>query len=181
MENPGNLQYDNDLFDLEEANIYGIYEDEGYMTWHIEMFPSGDNNYIMINSLVLDKIFSPHQLSKVSFKETSETSDLYEHTILVNSDDRFLKSIEMIFGNWDTEYQSIKLTGSGIIESYENLPEINYKFKAILKFKGLNIFETNKEATKQFVDTYLQDNKSKLDIKFENVASGLKATIEGSF
>jgi hypothetical protein len=177
----GNLQYDNNSFDFEETNIYGIYESHGYMTWHIEMFPPGEDNYIMFNSLVFDNVFSPKQLSGITFKETTDTSDLYEHTVKVNGDDRFLNSVDMTFGNWDTENQSIQLSGHGTIDADDNLPEVTYKFNAILKFKELNIFETTKEATQQFVDTYLRDNKDKLNITFENAPSGLQAIIGGNF
>ena len=38
----GNLQFDNNSFNFEETNIYGIFEPHGYMTWHIEMFPPGE-------------------------------------------------------------------------------------------------------------------------------------------
>ncbi len=123
MTPPGNLQYDNDSFDFEETNIYGIYEPHGYMTWHIEMFPTGEDNYIMFNSLVFDNIFSPQQLSDTTFKENSETGDLYEHTVRVNGEDRFLKSVDMAFSKWDTENQSIKLTGHGTIDADDNLPK----------------------------------------------------------
>jgi hypothetical protein len=177
----GNLQYDNNLFDFEETNIYGIYESHGDMNWHIEMFPTGEENYIMFNSLVLDNIFSPQQLSDTTFKKNSDTGDLYEHTVKVNGDDRFLSSVDMTFGKWDTENQSIQLSGHGTIDADDNLPEVTYKFNATLKFKELNIFETTQEATQQFVDAYLKDNKDKLNIKFENAPSGLQAIIGGLF
>jgi hypothetical protein len=47
MENLDSLQFDKNVYDFEEANIYGIYESDGYMTWHIEMFPPGEDNYEM--------------------------------------------------------------------------------------------------------------------------------------
>jgi hypothetical protein len=177
----GNLQLDNNLFDLEETSIYGIFEPYGYMTWYIEMFPAGEDNYIMFNSVVFDNVFSPQQLSDTTFKETSDTGDLYEHTVLVDGEERFLKSIDMTFGKWDTENQSIHLTGHGVIDPEDNLPALAYKFDATLKFKGLNIFETTKEATQKFIDIHLPESKQKLDIRFENVASGLQAIISGRF
>ncbi len=177
----GNLQFDNNSFDFEEANIYGIYESHGYMTWHIEMFPAGEDNYIMFNSLMLDNIFSPQQLSNTKYKANADTGDLYEHTVRVDAQDRFLQSVDMTFGKWNTENQSILLSGHGIIEADDDSPEVIYRFNAFLKFKELNIFETTQEATQKFVDTYLQNNKEKLEINFENVASGLQATISGQF
>ena len=177
----GNLLYGNTLFHLEETNIYGIYESDSYMAWNIEMFPSGEDNYIMFNSLVIDNIFSPKQLNGKTFKETSDAADLYEHTVKVNGEDRFLKSVEMTFSNWDTENQSLHLNGHGTILEDDNFPEVIYKFYAILKFQGLNIFETTQRETQQFIDTCLQDVKDKLEIKFENVASGLTAIISGQF
>ena len=177
----GNLQFDNNAFDFEETNIYGIYEPQGYMTWHIEMFPIGEDNYIMFNSLILDNVFSPQQLSDKTYKATHETGDLYEHTVRVNGEDRFLQSVDMTFGKWDNENQSIKLNGQGTIDADNDLPQVIYKFNAVLKFKELDIFETTKEATQKFVDTYLQESKNNLKVKFEDVASGLQAIISGTF
>jgi hypothetical protein len=181
MTHHGTLQFDKNLFDFEETNFYGIYEPHGYMTWHVEMFPPGEDNYIMFNSLIFDNIFTPQQLSDATFKSTADTGDLYEHTIRVNGEDRFLKSVDMTFGKWDTETQSINLSGHGSIDEDDNLPEVIYKFNATLKFKDLNIFETTEEATQKFIDTYFQNIKDKLDIKFENAASGLQAIIGGHF
>ena len=177
----GILQFDKSSFEFEETNIYGIYESYGYMTWHIEMFPSGEDNYIMFNALILDNIFSPQQLSETTYKSASDTGDLYEHTVRVGGQDRFLKSVDMKFDKWNTESQSINLTGYGIIEEDDNLPEVNYKFNATLKFNGLNLFETTQETTQKFVDSHFQDIKDKLEITFENVRSGLQATIVGRF
>jgi hypothetical protein len=145
------------------------------------MFPVGEDNYIMFNALVFDNIFSPRQLSGITYKASSDTDDLYEHTIRVNGQDRFLQSVDMTFGKWDTTTQSIELTGHGIIDADDDLPEVSYKFNALLKFKDINIFETSQETTQKFVDTYLLDIKDELEIKFENVASGLQAVIGGHF
>jgi|GEM_PF-3407903 len=181
MANFGNLQFDEKLFDLEEANIYGIYEPFGYMTWHIEMFPKGEDNYIMLNALVFDGITSPRQLSETTLNETSNTSDLNEHTVRVDGEDRFLKSIDMNFGKWDAENQTIQLTGHGIIDADDNFPAVKYILNCRLRFQGINIFETTKEEVQAFVDTYDQDKKAEIEVKFEHVASGLRATISGNF
>jgi hypothetical protein len=177
----GNLQFDDNSFDFEETNIYGIFEPHGYMTWHIEMFPPGEENYIMFNALILDNIFSPQQLSETSYTSAADTGDLYEHTVYVNGQDRFLKSVNMTFGKWDTETQTIQLNGHGSIDEDEDLPEVVYRFNATLKFKDLNIFETTKEATQKFIDTYLQNSKDSIKVEFENAASGLQAVICGQF
>lgn len=181
MKPPGNLQFDNNSFDLEETSIYGIYEPSGEMTWHIEMFPPGEDNYIMFNSLTLGNIYLPNALSDTSYKATADTADLYEHTVRVNGEDRFLQSVDMTFGKWDSENQSISLTGHGIIDADDNLPEVNYNFRANLKFKELYIFETTPEATQMFVETHLQDRKDRIEVNYEEVASGLQATISGRF
>ena len=181
MTHLGNLQFGNNSFDLEETNIYGIFEPHGHMTWHIEMFPTGEHNYIMFNALILDNIFSPQQLSNIAYTATADTSDLYEHAVRVNGQDRFLKSVDMTFGKWKTETQSVQLIGHGTIEKDDDLTEVAYMFNAILKFKDLNIFETTKDATQKFVDTYLQNGKDDIEVEFENVASGLQAVIRGHF
>jgi hypothetical protein len=181
MTHLGTLQFDGNSFDLEETNIYGIYEPKGYMTWNIEIFSPGEDNYIMFNSLVFKDIFSPQQLSDIVYSATSDTDELSEHTVRTNGHDRFLKSIEMKFNKWDTESQSIHLSCQGLIEEEDNLPQADYKFNAVLEFKNLNIFQTNKDATHKFIDTYFANIKDKLDIKFEDAASGLQAIISGNF
>ena len=181
MTPPGNLKFGNDLFDLEETNIYGIFEPNGYMTWHIEMFPEGEDNYIMFNSLQFDNIFSPGKLNDIKYKADADASDLKEHTVRVNGQDRFLQSVDMTFGKWNTANQSIELTGHGTIDAEDDIPEILFKFNALLKFKEINIFETSQAAVQKFVETYLQDVQNRIEIKFENVASGLQAEIAGQF
>jgi hypothetical protein len=177
----GSLQFNNNSFNLEEANIYGIFEPHGYMTWHIEMFPTGEDNYIMLNALVFDNIFSPKQLTGIKYRGVSEENDLYENTVVINGDDRFLQSIEMEFGHWDAENQSVQLRGNGFINPENNLPDVTYLFNAVLKFNYLNIFETTEEATRSFVETHLQEYGGSLEVKFEQVPSGLMAIIAGRF
>lgn len=178
MSSIGNLQFDDIVFGLEEANIYGIVEAYGDVTWHVEMFPEGEENYIMLNALVFDGIYSPKNLSNIT---GNKTADLYEHTVIVNGKDRFLKTFQMTFGEWNTEDGSILLRGYGIVEAADDSPELNYNFNAILKFKELNIFETTPEETQQFIDTYLADIKSDISATYQQVASGLQARITGRF
>src|ERR1700719_1588227 len=130
----GHLEFNSNSFDFEETSIYGIFEPHGSMT----------DNYIMLNSLFIERVFSPQQLSGIKYQGPGDESDLYDHTVRVDGRDRFLQSIEMVFGNWDTKNQSIQLSGHGIIEPDDDLPELSYVFNAFLKFKGLNIFETTK-------------------------------------
>jgi len=182
MTSPGILQIDKNSFDLDQTNIYGIYEPQGgYMTWHIEMFLVGEVSYVMFNSLVFDNIFSPSELSNIKYKATSGTDDLYEHTIHINGQDRFMQSVDMTFENWDAISQSIKLSGNGIIAAGDALPEATYQFTAFLKFSEIDIFETSQEETKKFADNHLTGMKDNLEIKFENVESGLHAIIKGQF
>jgi len=181
MTSLGNVRLGNQSFDFEEANIYGIYEKDGIMTWHIELLPPGEDNYIMFNSLVFNNVFSPPQLSNIALIETSATSDLYEYTVSVEGEERFLKSVDMVFRKWETTNQSIQLIGSGIIHAEDNLSELTYSFNAILHFKQFYILQTSEAETQKFVDTYLPDSKQQVTIQFENVASGRQAIIKGQF
>jgi hypothetical protein len=181
MITPGHLQYNSKAFPLEQAKFYGIYTPYGSMSWDIGLYPKDDDNYIMFNSLTFPKIFLPHQLT---FLDVPDISDKYEHTIQVNGMDRFFDSANLTFKRWDSKSQSIPLTGRGTIsgEKKEGLPEVNFEFDANLSFSGIYIFETTKEATQKFVDTHLKNEPDILfEVKFENVPSGLKATIGGRF
>jgi hypothetical protein len=53
-------------------------------------------------------------LNNLVTKHTN-TGDLYEHTVRVNGEDRFLQSVDMIFGKWEKENQSIKLSGQELL------------------------------------------------------------------
>jgi hypothetical protein len=177
----GHLQYNNKIFPLEQATFYGIYEPRGYMSWWIELIPQDDSNYIMLNSLIFPNIFLPHQLS---FLDTPDIRDKYEHTVQVNGEDRFFDSSNLTFRRWDTPTQSIQLTGHGIIsgEKKEGLPEVHYEINVNLKFKGIYLFETTKEDTQKFIDAHLKDELDILfEVQFENVPSGLQAVIAGQF
>jgi hypothetical protein len=177
----GNLKFGENIFDIEEANCYGVFESHGFMTWHIEIFPKGDENYIMLNSLIFDDIFSPNQLSEKNYNAVNGLDDLYEHTVIVNSEERFLTDLNITFGKWDTESQSISLSGKGAIDTSDNSSGVFYEFNTILIFKDLNLFETTQENAKIFLDKYLPDNKDKINIRFEKPPSGLHAIISGQF
>ncbi len=181
MMGAGTLLFDKKQFELEETTIYGIYEPHGDMTWHIELFPQGEENYIMLNAIVFKDTYSPAALSNIQYNAASNYDDLYEHTVLVNGEERHLQTLNMVFGNWQAATQSIPLTGKGIIEPDDTLPALVFKFDCILHFKDLNIFETTAAATQEFVDNHLQEIKSRLLITFEKVASGLQAVISGQF
>ncbi len=177
----GILKIGDNTFHLEEANIYGIFESYEAMTWHIELFPPGDQNYIMLNSLILDDIFSPTQLSEKCYDAALNSDDLYEHTVLVNSEERFLSSLQIRFGTWDTGSQTISFTGDGIVEASNTAPSIIFEFNSILTFKELLLFETTRAKAKLFIDNYLQENKENLAVRFEKALSGLQAIVSGKF
>jgi hypothetical protein len=115
MTGAGTLQLDKKRFELEETNIYGIYEPYGDMTWHIELFPQGEENYIMLNALVFKDTYSPASLSKMEYNSVTNNDELYEHTVLVNGENRYLQTLSIIFGDWQPGTQSIPLSGEGII------------------------------------------------------------------
>jgi hypothetical protein len=50
-----------------------------------------------------------------------------------------------------------------------------------LNFTGINLFETTHEDAHAFVDKYFPLLKNELELKFEEVPSGLSALIEGKF
>ncbi len=175
------LKIDSSPFDLEQTTIYGIFEEYGEMSWHIEIYPPEEENYIMFNALILDGVISPAKLDGLIYEADTSTTDMYEHTVFVGGEDRFLKSVNLKFGKWDTENQSIRLNGSGIIADDEGLPEIPYSFDIHLNFTGINLFETTHEDAHAFVDKYFPLLKNELELKFEEVPSGLSALIEGKF
>jgi hypothetical protein len=95
------LSFNNNFFDLEQTTIYGIFGEYGHMSWDIEIYPADEENYIMFNSLIFDKVFSPAQLSNLKYRHTNRSADLYGHTVSVEGGDRFLKSVNIKFGIWD--------------------------------------------------------------------------------
>jgi hypothetical protein len=177
----GTLTYGNHSFEFEKTNLYGILEPHGHMTWYIELFPPGEDDYLMFNALTFDQAFSPSKLSHIHFSGSNNTADLYEHTVRVEAEDRFLDSVDMSFGAWDPTGQCITLSGKGLIEGEHGLPPIPYSFEARLPFEGLSIFETTREAAQKFLTTHLSDNRGKIALHFEQVPSGLRAVINGQF
>ena len=151
------------------------------MTWDIGIYPPGEDNYIMFNSLFFEGMQLPRQLSGLVYRGGVEKDDLYEHTVRVGGSDRFLETVELTFGEWDREGQTITLAGSGRILEEKKLPPVSYSFNALLKFSGINIFETSLEEAHKFVATYMAGPVDRADISFERVASGLQAIIKGPF
>lgn len=175
----GSLQYGDVTFDFEKTNLYGILEPHGHMTWYVELFPPGEDDYIMFNALVFGGVFSPDGLSLLSYRGDNQSVDLYEHTVRVGGEDRFLASVDMAFGPWDTSAQCISLRGRGLIEAEHGLPGIVCAFDALLPFEGLSIFETSREEAHRFLTTHLPQRK--VALKFEQVPSGLQAVFSGQF
>lgn len=177
----GTLQYGDVSFAFEKTNLYGILEPHGHMTWYVELFPPGEDDYIMFNALVFAETFSPQQLGHRSYQGDNQTLDLYEHTVRVDGEDRFLRLVDMTFGPWDTAAQCIPLKGHGFIEAEHGQPEIPYSFDAVLPFEGLSIFETSREEAHRFLTTHLPDARGQVALKFEQAPSGLQAVFSGKF
>jgi hypothetical protein len=185
MRQLGSLNFEGRQFDLEETNLYGIWESFGYMSWDIELYPSVEDNYMMFNGLTFDHIYLPQQLSNLVYHGISDRDDLYEHTVYVNGRDRVLKSVDLTFGKWDGNLQIITVRGKGVImeekERKNMLPAVSLSFEAILKFTGLNMFETSLEEVHTFVERHMPGSREKVEIKFEKVASGLQVIVKGPF
>ncbi|HTJ11645.1 MAG TPA: hypothetical protein VL547_06460 [Dinghuibacter sp.] len=175
----GTLQFGDVAFDLEKTNLYGILEPHGHMTWWIELFPPGEDDYIMFNALTFDGVFSPNGLSGRSCSGDAIELDLYEHTVRVNGEDRFLDTVDMTFGDWDTVGQCIPIRGRGLVQDEHGSGPIPYAFDALLPFEGLNIFETSREEAHRFLTTHL--GRRPVTLKFETAPSGLRAMFSGQF
>jgi hypothetical protein len=173
------LRFGDTAFDFEKTNLYGILEPHGRMTWYVELFPPGEDDYIMFNALVFDRVFAPRGLGGLVYKGDTRTIDLYEHTVRVNGEDRFLESIDMRFGDWDKATQRIALHGKGMIEAEHGQAAIPCTFEAMLPFEGLSIFETSREAAHRFLQTHLP--AAGVALHFEQVPSGLQAVFSGQF
>jgi hypothetical protein len=177
----GELSFGKKSFEVEEANLYAIFTRYNEMQWWIEIFPNGEDNYIMLNALVFDNLYSPRQLSNLNYDSSSdEYSEPMENPVIVNGKERFMKTLKLSFGQWD-ENNSIKLNGEGIIERSGLKGTLKFRFSINLLFSVINIFETNELAVQTFLDTYLKDIKQDLRINFEKVQSGLQAKISGQF
>lgn len=183
MKHLGSLKFDVENYDLEETNLYGIWESFGYMSWDIEIYPPGEDNYMMFNGLTFDHVYLPQHLTDLVYHATSVRDDLYEHTVYVNGRDRVLASVDLNFGKWDKDDQTILVLGKGEIqeEKSKKLRPVKFSFEAMLKFTGLNMFETSLEEVHTFVERHMPGSREKVEIKFEKVASGLQVIVKGPF
>lgn len=183
MKHLGSLKFEGQNYDLEETNLYGIWESFGYMSWDIELYPPGEDNYMMFNGLTFDRVYLPQHLTDLVYHATSSRDDLYEHTVYVNGRDRVLTSVDLTFGKWDRDDQTILVLGKGVIqeEKSKKLPAVKLSFEAMLKFTGLNMFETSLEEVHTFVERHMPSSREKVEIKFEKVASGLQVIVKGPF
>jgi hypothetical protein len=154
---------------------------ESYMTWEIGLFPEGEENYIMFNSLIFPDKLTPAALSGLHYSAESRNSDLYGHTIYADGVERFIDAIDLQFGNLNTDTQTINLNGKGMIGTDEGLPEITFAFDADLQIKAIYLFETSRHAAEKYVADYLGEVKERLSLVFEQAPSGFMATIAGKF
>jgi hypothetical protein len=175
------IQFNQNTFKLEETVLSGIFTMESYITWEIGLYPEGEENYIMFNSLIFADKFTPAALSGLIYSAESHTSDLYGHTVYVDGAERFIDAISIRFGQLNTKDQTINLSGSGIIGADEDLPEVAFTFNADLHIKAIYLFETSKDAAEKYVEDYLGNRKDELALVFEQAPSGFMATITGKF
>ena len=181
MASLGALRFDERTFDFEETNLYGIWEPHGHMTWDIELYPPGEDNYIMFNSLRFEGVYLPKQLSGLVYRGVVTKEDLYEHTVYVDASDRVLETLELTVGDWNREGQCITLVGEGRILEEKKLPAVSYAFDALLRFSGINMFETSREEAQKFVARHMDGPVEHVNITFERVASGLQTIVRGPF
>ncbi|MCU0451225.1 MAG: hypothetical protein MUC97_15525 [Bernardetiaceae bacterium] len=177
----GFLNFGNQQLVLEEANIYGIFEKYHQMSWYIELFPKGEDNYMIFNALPFENIVTPRGLNQMQVQVKNRQLDLDEHKVLVGDQEYVLQELMLTFGNWDPTTGSIVVKGEGKIERGYPQRVTDCTFEAVCRFDGLRLFETSQEEVETFISQNLKADRQQLDLHFENAPLGLECVIGGRF
>ena len=172
MINIGQLTIDQQLFELEEAKISGIFQHSA-VVWDIEIYPPGEQNYLMLNCLFIsnDK-FLPKDLEGLDQEFEDE---LYEHTVVVEGNDGFLNTLILKINNWTPSSREISVMGEGELTS--NGEVFEYEFAALAKFEGIHLFETSQQETEEIIRNIFNRDLHEFSITYEQVPSGLKSVL----
>jgi hypothetical protein len=179
--NIGSLNFGNQQLVLEEANIYGIFEKYHQMSWYIELFPKGEDNYMIFNALPFENITTPRGLNQMQVQVKNRQLDLGEHKVLVGDEEYLLQQLVLNFGNWDPATGTILVKGEGKIERDNAQRTTDCTFEALCHFDGLRLFETSQEEVEAFISQNLKTDRQHLDLHFENAPLGLECVIGGRF
>ncbi len=178
---PGHLKFGNQSFALEDAVIYGIFEKYGQMSWYIELFPEGEENYMIFNALLFENIINPKGLSQVQVQVRNKQVELNEHKVMVNDEEYTLQRLQLSFGNWDQATRTIRVQGEGKIERYYSNKSLDCSFEAVCAFDGIRLFDTNEEEVDNFIVNLLKTDKNSISLRFEEAPMGLECVIGGQF
>jgi hypothetical protein len=177
----GHLQFGDQKFALEDAVIYGIFEKYGQMSWYIELFPEGEENYMIFNALMFENIVNPKALSQVQVQVRNKQVELGEHKVMVKDEEYLLHHLQLQFGNWDQASRTIQVRGEGKIGRYYEQKTLDCWFEACCNFDGIRLFETSRDEVDHFIAYQLKADKQALKLSFEEAPMGLECVIEGQF
>lgn len=167
----GYVSFGVEKFALEEAKISSLLSRDQFISWTFELYPPGEDNYIMINSIILEELKTPQELSGFTFDATSETDDLYEHTVFVNGEPSFMESLSFEIKTWDKVNEIISFSGAGTVYCGDDL--IDFKFEANCKWTGMNVQAKDKQTALELVLKFWNVPEEKLSFSCESVAEGI--------
>jgi hypothetical protein len=177
----GYLQFGEQSFGLEHASIYGIFEKYGQMSWYIELFPEGEENYMIFNALLFENIINPKGLNQIQVQVSNRLVELGEHKVMVNDEEFVLQHLRLNFGNWDEATKSIPVKGVGKIERNYEQNVLDCRFEVTCTFDGIRLFDTSEDEVDHFIANMLKSDKNTLKLSFEDAPMGLECVIAGQF
>lgn len=167
----GYVSFGGEKFDLEEAKISSFISTEQFNGWTFELYPPGEDNYIMINNIILEDVRTPQELAGFAFDTTSETDDLYEHTVFINGEPSFMESLSFKVKNWDKVNEILSFSGSGTVYCGDDL--IEYQFEANCKWTGMTVHANDKQTALEMAQDFWDVPEEQLSYSCESSAEGI--------
>ena len=166
------LRFGEQVHELEEFKFHLWCKEAGSSDWTFEIYPPGTENYIMLNSIDLQDILEPAGFAGKKFNFSEE---LESHTVYIEGDLRFLKTLSLSFGTYSARDRTISVTGNGRIMAGEGAkhPEIDYEFKGEAIWLGAVAFGKTETASFALISKAYNRNAPEFNIVYKTSHDGI--------
>jgi hypothetical protein len=178
------FKVNNEEVSIEEARIFGVFENYGVMIWYVELAGEDEKYHVLLNSLDFgESAAMPAALNGQKLDLPDEEDELFEHAFTIDGFDRYPETLTVEIKKWNPEESYFEISISGRIEEDEDeqLEAVDYSFEGRVEFTGLNLVETNQELVEEFVEQYMKKDIEEIDHSFEEIATGWMCKIKGPF
>lgn len=174
----GYIQFGNRIFYLEEAKFsswlyYGKFQD-----WTFELYPPGEDNYIMLNSINLGIQRFPDDLVGYKRKFDAKDDEMCEHTVFVDGTFSRMITLEITVIDWDPSIDRLIISGKGTIVKEGEYKSIPYEFFAACFWQGMDVHRNYTEEVIEDIFGFWNLNVQDVEIVCNKAFDGVSCLVK---